>query len=111
MSEDTQTPVRVNPAKVIYDQVSVEKKLGSRISRRQLAAVIQTDDRPDIAQDDLMSYAVSGETDALKDADRLALRAFVAKCKEHELLATESQKRRLWPRKVAAILAFVNDEA
>ena len=104
MSEST--TAQVNPAKVIYDQVSVEKRLGSRISRRQMVAVMQTDDRPKVTKAKLLAYAVSGDAGDLDEKERLELRAFVARCKEHEVLTTESQRRRLWPRKVAAILAF-----
>lgn len=108
MSETT--TAQVNPAKVIYDQVSVEKKLGSRITRRQMAAVLGTDERPTITRKSLLDYAVSGDNSGLKEAEVLELRGFVARCKEHEVLGNESQRRRLWPRKVAAILAFTKAE-
>lgn len=104
MTEST-TPI-ANPARLVFDQASIEKRLGSRISRKQMAAVIETDGKPDIDTATLGGYAVSGDPDQLTDAQRLELRNFVAQCKEHDGLATDSQKRRLWPRKVAAVLAL-----
>lgn len=104
MSEST-TPT-VNPAREVFDLASHEKRLGSRISRKQLAAVLETDAKPDIEPAVLGAYAVSGDDDQLTDAQRIELRAFVSRCKGHAGLTTDSQRRRLWPRKVAAILSL-----
>lgn len=95
-----------NPARLVYDMASIEKRLGSRISRKQMAAITGTEPKPDISPDVLGGYALSGDSDQLTDAQRLELRNFVTACKEHELMETASQKRRLWPRKVAAVLAL-----
>lgn len=90
----------------VYNMASCEKRLGSRITRKQITAVLGTELPPDVSYVRLAEYAMTGE--ALDTQNQAALKAFVDKCKAHPILENESQRRRLWPRKVAAILAFTD---
>lgn len=95
----------VSPARRAYDLAGErERKLGSRVTTRQVKAVESV--RPDklpATKAKLREYAQTGDATGLTDSEYLGLRNLVEEAKKQ--MPNPSQARRLWPRKVAAILA------
>lgn len=78
------------------------RKLGSRISGRQVEAVLAAAKGKRTPKTAFVAYATSADRDALTDKQRKQLKALVSAAQDK---LPESQRRRLWPRKVAAIVA------
>lgn len=117
---DEPKPVR-NPHGRAATELAAEtgRKLGSRVTARQYDAVVEAFEADEAKKPievvgstikALKAYAQTGERDALEDKEFGALRGFVETAKTSERLESESQRRRLWPRKVAAILVHMQDE-
>lgn len=94
------------------------RKLGSRVTAKQVQAVQAALEELDVTplkvtsatKAELTAYGQTGERDSMKEKAFGELRDFVKVAQgQDEILTNDSQKRRLWPRKVANILVILSE--
>lgn len=97
----SEVKVKVTPAGLAYAYAGATgNKLGSRITAKQVQAVQSVKDHGLKETATLKAYAQGDGSPTEQEA--ITLRETVGKAQAK--LTTPSQKRRLWPRKVAAII-------
>lgn len=116
---DEGTKVERNPLGKRATEFAAEtgRKLGSRVTSRQVEAVTLALEELDVTpgkatsatKAQLTQYGQTGERDALPEKAYGELKSFVKVAQSQDILENESQKRRLWPRKVANILVILMD--
>lgn len=93
------------------------RKLGSRVTAKQVEAVqgaltelnVTPIKATSATKAELTAYGQTGERDSMKEKAFGELRDFVKVAQGQDVLTNDSQRRRLWPRKVANILVILSD--
>lgn len=117
--EETEEKVPRNPLGKKATEFAAEtgRKLGSRVTARQVEAVQLALEELDVTplkatsatKAQLTAYGQTGERDSLPEKAFGELRDFVKSAQGQDVLTNDSQRRRLWPRKVANILVILSE--